>query len=202
MNLIVQRGKPYEYKDAETGEQFFSVSQVRKVMWDGFDKIPYAVLEAARERGERLHTYFALMMGSRVQVCQAPEPIAEYAGYCTAINKWIADYRPIPKAIEEPSVDRKLGTAGTRDLDVVLPDTKRNRFEITDLKTGEPIASDPVQLMAYGFMEGCERHDRKFDLYVHADGTYDFKEVKPILHQADWACFLNALQVLKWRTNK
>lgn len=200
MNLIVQRGKPYEYRDEETGERYFSVTQVRKVMWDGMDRIPYAVLEKARERGERLHTYFALLMGSMAKVCPEPEPLPDLSGYCRAIQQWALDVVPLPLLIEDPSVCRKLGIAGTSDL---LADLLANRGQyIIDLKTGEPTPTDPVQLLAYREMEGYQKVKGLFDLYVHADGTYDFKEVKPNLHQADWACFLNALQVLKWRTNK
>ncbi len=51
-------------------------------------------------------------------------------------------------------------------------------------------------------MEGCEHITRLYDLYVRPNGTYHFIEVSSIKHQADFAAFLNALQVLKWRVGR
>lgn len=200
MNLIVERGKPYEYRDADTGEQFFSVTQVRNIMWDGLSKVPFAVLEAARERGQKLHHYFALVLGSIVGACEEPAHLDGLEGYCRAIDQWRLDWKPIPKTIEERSCNRKLGIAGTRDADIDLD--LAGIDNIVDLKSGEPTPTDPVQLIAYKSMEGCERHRHLFDLYVRDDGTYQFKEIKPILHQSDWATFQNAIQVLRWRATR
>lgn len=198
MSLICERGKPYEYRDDTTGERFFSVTQVRTVMWDGFNKVPYHVLEEARIRGDALHVYFALRLGSLVGACERPDPLPQYDGYCRAIEAWIARDRPVPMAIEETSCNRKLGIAGTRDADVQIG----RQYDIVDLKTGAETPTDAVQLLAYHSMEGTERVTHLYDLRVYDDGTFDFEEVLPIKHQADWACFLNSLQVLKWRASR
>lgn len=201
MNLIVERGKPYEYRDLDTGEKFFSVTQVRNIMWDGLSRVPFAVLEAARERGQRLHQYFALALGAQVDACAYPDRLRGLEGYCQAIDSWIEEWKPIPHTVEEPSCNRKLGIAGTRDADVTLADAL-GTIDIVDLKSGEPTPTDPVQLLAYHTMEGCTTRKRLFDLYIREDGTKEFKQIKPILHQSDWATFQNAIQVLKWRAGR
>ncbi len=146
MTLITHRGQPHEYQDSETGEKFFSVSQVRDVMCNGFHHTPAEVLEAARRRGSTLHTYFMLMLGARAKACLSPIHLNGLEGYCEAIDRWMQDWKPIPRTIEEPSVNRKLGVAGTRDTDVDLVMHGRTYTAIVDLKTGAPTPTDAVQL--------------------------------------------------------
>lgn len=202
MKLICERGQRYEYRHPETGECFFSVSQVRDVMWDGLRRVPYDTLEAARVRGELLHIYFSLKLGALRGICEAPEHLPQYRGYCLAIDTFMAEKRPWPVSVETSSFNRKLGVAGTRDADLRFPDTRPGKFDIVDLKTGEETPTDPIQIITYSKMEGCELCDRLFDLYVRADGTYELRPINPIKHLADEACFMNALQVLKWRAGR
>ena len=65
MNLIVHRGAPREYKDLDTGEEYFSVSQVLDVLEpDAFKYVSDEVLEATKRRGEKLHMFFSLILGA------------------------------------------------------------------------------------------------------------------------------------------
>ena len=194
MNLIVQRGKAYEYRD-DAGNQYFSVSQVRKVVLDSYTGVPSSQLEPARQRGETLHQFFALLLGSRAQVCEKPERIDGLEGYCQAIEEWAERNAVRPLLIEEPSVNREYGFAGTPDALVEYGPKKV--VAIIDLKTGSPVPTESIQLLMYKKMEGYEKAKMLMDLYV--DGSGRFKEVERKTDMAGWAVALSAINILRWR---
>lgn len=206
MNLICQRGQQHEYIDQDTGARLFSVSQVRRRMWDGFSRVPADVLEVARIRGQILHTRFAKAMFAQVGICPYPELIVEYAGYCVSMDDWFSKVKPKPILVEQRSMNLKLQIAGTADTKFLYG--PKEILTIGDLKTGEETPTDGAQLDAYATMEDYKDAKKKLDIYLDKFGG-QAREVWRTPNPADWACFLNALQalkcdeqILKWRNGR
>lgn len=207
MKLITQRGEQQEYRDEETGRLFYSVTQVRTVAFDSYAGISESVLEPARVRGTILHRRFFFAMASLEGLCPYPAMIEAYAGYCQSMDGWIQKLKPTRVKLETPSYNERYGYAGTPDalLEMLLPINRRVsriRRVLFDLKTGAPTRTDPMQLCAYEHMEGYKA-DELLDVYLDADGG-EAKEqfVTKGSRATEWACFLNALALLKWRNGK
>ena len=116
MSFRVTRGQPHEYEEIETGQRFWSCSQVLKVLDpDVYEMVDDAVLEAASARGVNLHKIWFYWLASLKGLCAVPPRPNEFGGYYDALGKFIADYRPEPILLEESSCDRKRGVAGTPD---------------------------------------------------------------------------------------
>jgi len=197
MTLITKRGAAFEY-ETELGAKLFSVSQIRKIMDDSMSRVPLALLEPARLRGTILHRRFWRLLAHRAGLCPMPGLIEEYAGRCRAMDEWADKNQVVPRRIEEPSANLKLGYAGCGDT-ICLYGGK-GLLTLTDLKTGEPQLTDPAQLLAYDEMDGY-RSEQLLDLYVHEDGTYTEKWVTKKVRVTQWPWFLSALNVLRSRRN-
>ena len=68
MDIITQRGEPYEYREVLDGQAsylYFSVTQIRRVIHDHYALIPEHVLLAAQFRGTLLHTRFWKLLAWR-----------------------------------------------------------------------------------------------------------------------------------------
>jgi hypothetical protein len=207
MKLITQRGEQQEYRDEETGRLFYSVTQVRKVAFDSYAGVSESVLEPARVRGTILHRRFFFAMASLEGLCPYPAVIPQYEGYCRSMDQWIEKRKPTRLKLETTSCNLLYGYAGTPDalLEMLLPINRRVsriRRVLFDLKTGAPTRTDPMQLCAYEHMEGYKA-DELLDVYLDADGG-EAKEqfVTKGSRATEWACFLNALALLKWRNGK
>jgi hypothetical protein len=198
MNLITRRGEPCEYHDLDSGEDFFSVTQVRRCMHDSYADIPHDVLEPARLRGERLHTFFWKLLGYRAGVCDRPAVIPEYRGYCVAIDGWAMKHDIIPLEVEKKSANLKLGVAGCLDTRCLYG--PKRVVTLTDLKSGGETLTDAVQLLAYDTMEG-NKSQQLLDLYVLEDGSYEERWVTNKDKRMQWPAFLNAVNLLRWRRN-
>lgn len=195
MKLKVERGAKQEYVDIETGERFFSVSQIRHVLLDPYDGIPLATLEAAQQRGVRLHRRFFFLLASRIGCCDRPAQIEGLEGYCTAMDDWAEKHDVEAVKLEESSACPKLGYAGTPDA-LVRYGPKR-LLAIVDGKSGAPVPTEAAQLRLYKGMDGYREASVLIDLYIREDGTY--KEVRRESCQRDWAAALAALSILRWR---
>ncbi len=198
MNLLTKRGAPYEYVDTDSGKAFFSVTQVRRCMHDTYAGIPLEALEPARLRGERLHTYFWMTLAHRAGVRARPEIIAEYPGYCAAIDCWAALNDVIPLQVEKKSANLKLGIAGCLDTRCLYG--PKRIVTLVDLKTGLATLTDAAQLLCYESMEG-NKSERLIDLYIQEDGSYKQAVVTRKEKVEQWPAVLNAVNLLKWRRN-
>lgn len=207
MKLITQRGEKQEYRDAETGRTFYSVTQVRRVAFDSYAGIPESVLEPARVRGTILHKRFFFAMASLEGLCPYPAVFPQYEGYCQSMDRWIEKRKPVRVKLESASCNERYGYAGTPDalLEILLPINQRVsriRRVLFDLKTGAPTRTDPMQLCSYEHMEGYKA-DELMDLYLDADGGEAKEQFVTKGNRAtEWACFLNCLAILRWRNGK
>ncbi len=206
MKLRTQRGERYEYVEEERGLSLFSVTQIRKVAYDTYAGIPEDVLEPARVRGTRLHRRFFFAMASLGGHCEYPKILNGIEGYCASMDRWIQRRKPRVHRLEFSSLNMRYGYAGTFDAAVWLMITRVSRklsvekLVLMDLKTGAPTKTDAMQLVAYDHMEGC-KSDELMDLYLDADGR-DAKEVfvSQGKRATEWAAFVNAINLLRWRT--
>jgi hypothetical protein len=193
--LTVQRGALREYRNAETGREFFSVSQVRQVVAP-LPAIPHDLLELGRRRGRILHTRFWKLLASRVQLIERPAIIPEYEGYCQAMDTWADQHFVQPIELEEMVCSEPHGYAGTKDADVYYG--KMSWTVRLDLKTGARTPTDAMQLLAYNEASRV-RYSRLMDLYIFGNGTYH-EEWVPLRDKAKhWPAFLNGLAILRWR---
>lgn len=202
MKLITQRGEKQEYRDAETGRTFYSVTQVRKVAFDSYAGIPDSVLEPARVRGTILHRRFFFAMASLEGLCPYPAVIQQYAGYCQSMDGWIEKRKPTRHKLETTSCNERYGYAGTPDALLNIYFNKKWKKVLFDLKTGAPTLTDPMQLCSYEHMDGYKA-DELLDVYLDASGG-EAKErfVTKGNRAVEWAAFLNALSLLRWRNGK
>jgi len=198
VNLRCTRGEAREYKDLDTGKEYFSVSQCLNVLDpDAFESVPPEVLEAARQRGTDLHVIFGLLLLSRLNLCEKPErPSGKLGGYFDGMEKFIADHNPIPVRVEESSTNEKLGVAGTADCLVWIGKI----LVLIDLKTGAKRAVHKTQLVAgYRPMQGYTEAKKMATLYVHADGTYKLDYVDRADEALHLAWFQAGVTVLNGR---
>lgn len=202
MKLITQRGEKQEYRDEETGRTFYSVTQVRKVAFDSYAGIPESVLEPARVRGTLLHKRMFFCFASLEGLCPYPAVLAGLEGYCTSMDLWVEKRKPTRDKLESASFNDRYGYAGTPDALLNIYLNKKWRKVLFDLKTGAPVRTDPMQLCAYEHMDGY-RTDELMDVYLDADGG-DAKEqfVTKGQRATEWAAFLNALSLLRWRNSQ
>lgn len=207
MKLVTQRGEAKEYRDEESGRFFYSVTQVRTVAYDAYAGLSAATLEPARVRGAILHRRFFFAIASLEGLCTYPAAIAQYAGYCQSMDRWIEKRKPARILLETPGANLRYGYAGTPDalMEMLIPvsaKVSRIRRVLVDLKTGAPVKTDPMQLVSYSHMDGYKA-DELLDVYLDADGG-EAKEVFVTKGQrgTEWAAFLNALALLRWRNGK
>lgn len=200
MALTVTRGARYEYYEEETKTPCFSVTQGRTTALDVYAGVPEQQLAIGRARGAALHAWFWRYLASLDHMIEAPPILPQYAGYCHAIMKWAEAVHPIPIRLEEPSWNEELGYAGTPDALVVME--PKETITLVDLKTGGTTATDAMQLVAYSKMIGYTSAKKLIDLYIHEDGSY--RQVEPTKEErlVDWAAFVNAIQLLKWRAKQ
>lgn len=203
MKLITQRGEKQEYRDAETGRTFYSVSQVRKVAFDSYAGLPESVLEPARVRGTVLHRRMFFCLASQEGLCAYPSIIPGLEGYCQSMDRWIEKRKPKRVKLETPSYNERYGYAGTPDalLNVYLGKgfCKKWRTVLFDLKTGSPVSTDPMQLVAYSHMDGYKA-DELLDVYLDASGGEAKEQFVTKGNRASgWVAFISALNVLRWR---
>ncbi len=197
MNLIAQRGQRKEYKDLDTGREYFSISQIRKEMDDSLRNANQRDLEAARIRGNALHLRFALALAAKVGMCPYPDVIPVYAWHCRQMDRWIEEERFVPLSIEQAAACEKDGFAGTPENLLKFHD---GTLRIVDLKTGGKTKTDAVQLMLNKRLKGYEGADVLMDLYLSGEGEPD-----PVEQEFDpfaFAAAMSALNLLKWRMTR
>ena len=195
MNLVQQRGKPFEYFEQDEQLNLLSVSQIRKTMFESYSGVPNGVLDAAAQRGTALHRYFFFVLASRLGHCDHPQPLVGLEGYCSAIDRWTSDCHIEPVLLESSSLCRKHGYAGTPDALVLSG--PRKILTLVDLKSGSPVVTESIQLLLYKNMEGYEKAKRLICLHIDDSGGY--KEIETKHDPRAWAAALCAIGILRWR---
>lgn len=195
MKLLCTRGAAREYKNPLDGKEYYSHSQVARVIWpDPYAGVEDAVMEFARQRGTDLHRLFFFLMASLRGLCPRPARPAEFAGYYDAMLKFVEERKPYPLLIEESSKNDKLGVAGTVDLKCRLP----HDVWIIDLKTGtEDKAPHAFQVNLYKTFDEYKDAKKLGVLYVREDGTYRLRPVP--VNPLAVAVAQNAVSILRWR---
>lgn len=174
------------------------VSTILRVLDDSYADVPAGVLSAAADRGERLHRLCLTYLASLDGLCAKPSEIHadDTAAYLSFV-RWAEMNQVKPVAIEQESVCTEHQYRGTPDA-LVLYGPKQI-LTLPDLKfTRTILRVNRVQVQAY----------RKLDLYKdakqmmlvhigHQDGKLKQETIKD--DPRDWAGFMNARSVLRWR---
>lgn len=174
------------------------VSTILKILDDHYGAVPDGLLAKASERGERLHRLCLSYLASLDGLCGEPSEIrSEDAAAYFSFRQWVERSQVKPIAIEESSVSTLHQYQGTPDALVMYgPDQIPT---LIDLKfTASILRINRVQVQAY----------HKLDLYAEAkqlmlihiapkDGALKQETLKQ--DARDFAAFLNALSVWRWR---
>jgi hypothetical protein len=174
------------------------VSEVLRVLDDAYAGIPQSVLETAAARGEALHRLCLSYLASLDGVHEEPVPTPPYEAAYNAFTQWVRVHAVLVVAIEEPSVNATHGYRGTPDALVLY----QGEEVLIDLKfTAAILRTNKVQVQAYRKLDHYKTAKKALLIHIHPV-TGDLK-VHPVPNNPhDWAAFLNALNVLKWRTAK
>ena len=171
------------------------VSTILRILEDSYSGVPQASLDKAAERGQRLHrlclTYLASLDGVHV----APEVEPEDKPAYQAFVKWCNDNAVLVVAIEERSESIMHRYVGTPDALIFL----HGQENLIDLKfTAAIMRVNKVQIQAYRHLDLYRT--AKQALLIHINPvTGDLKIHNIKKNPSDWAAFLNALSVWKWR---
>jgi hypothetical protein len=114
----------------------------------------------AAKRGTLVH-HATAQMDKYQDITGFPE---EHQGYLDAYMAYLRDELPTWERIEEPVYLASLNVCGTPD--------RINYCQIVDIKTGNETPADAIQLAGYAMIADVEGRER-WNLYLHADGTYD-----------------------------
>ncbi|MEO7665626.1 MAG: hypothetical protein ABIU97_01155 [Dehalococcoidia bacterium] len=199
MTLLTHRGQKKEYKDAETLEEYFSVSQIRHMAFDSFYGIKQEILDAAARRGTLVHTFMWRYLSSRLGLCEEPVLTPGVEGWCLSGRNWVDEHQVKPELLEHKSCNRKEGYAGQVDGQILYG--PKEILTLADWKSGMVTVTDPMQLILYNEMEGL-KSKQLLDVYLQADGGKAkevFVDLKTKLH--DWPWAMCALGNLKGRIN-
>lgn len=171
------------------------VSTILRVLDDAYAGVPQAMMQAAAERGEILHRLCLTYLVSLDGVHEAPVPTPDYVPAYTAFVEWVTSNGVLSVAIEQKSENKKHGYCGTPDALVIY----KGAYTLIDLKfTASILRINRVQLQAYRRLD--EYREATHSLILHIDPrTGHLKQENVKNNPRDWAAFLNALSILKWR---
>lgn len=183
---------PVEHTYEVCGKRLPSVTQVLGILND-FDRVPPAVLEAAREFGANLHATINLYNRDELDESSVDPALLPY------FNGWkafLAESGAVVVASEQPVFHGTLGYAGTPD--VILQ--WRGKYVVPDIKSTHVVprtvgAQTAAYAEAYYVMHGS-RYRRPERYCIHLkDGRYSaVKRDDP----ADWSVFVSCLNVFKF----
>jgi hypothetical protein len=171
------------------------VSTILRILEDSYAGVPQAAMEAAAERGEALHRLCLSYLASLDGVHEAPVPTPPYEAAYQAFVRWCELHAILAVAIEESSVSVKHGYRGTPDALIIY----RSEEMLIDLKfTASILPINHVQVQAYWHLDDYSTAKRSALLHIHpVTGDMKLHPIKQSPH--DWAAFLNALSVWRWR---
>ena len=161
-----------------------SVTQILKA--EGFTPNYGSNAQTAAHRGSWVHA-------ATVQIDNwqdAGHVVDARKGYLEAYIEFLIAEMPRWTETEERFYSDIWGFAGTID--------RRTEGQIWDLKTGKPTAADPLQLAGYALLYD-DRNLERWNLYLHADGTYDAVQHED---KKDFVVFTNALYNYAWKKHR
>jgi hypothetical protein len=171
-----------------------SVTQVLKVLDDTFDRVPFDVLEAAREFGQHVHKTVELDSLGQLDEDSLDPALAEYlAGW----RKFLADRTATVIASEVRVASRRLRYAGTLDAIVEMNGLK----VLVDIKSGEVPKTVGPQTAAYEFAARESGLPDQLGRMCVQLMPNDFKATA-MRDRGDWNAFVSALNVYRWRNPK
>ena len=166
-----------------------------RVLDDAYAGVPQYVMEKAAERGERLHRLCLTYLASLDGVHDAPEVEPEDVPAYQSFVKWCDDNAVLVVAVEERSKNTQHGYTGTPDALVIV----NGEEVLIDLKfTASILRINKVQIQAYWKLEHYKTAKRARLIHI-GPVTGELKVHNIAKNPSDWAAFLNALSVWKWR---
>lgn len=174
------------------------VSTILRVLDDAYAGVPQAALEAAAERGEALHRLCLSYLASLGGMCEEPFAVREeYAPAFFSFVKWCTDNNIEPIAVEQESESTKHRYKGRPD-GLILYGHDRVLTIIDPKFTYSILRINRVQVQAYWRLDLYK--DAKQAMLVHINPLTGELKVHPVKkNPSDWAAFLNALSVWRWR---
>lgn len=173
------------------------VSTILRVLDDAYKGVPQAALDHATARGEALHRLCLSYLASTVAMCDPPIPTPAYSKAYEAFQRWVKEHQVYPIAIEQESESKKYGYTGRPD-GLVEYGHDRTLTIIDPKFTASILRINRVQVQAYWRLDLYK--DAKQVLLLHINpltGDLMQHNIKKSPH--DWAAFLNALSVWRWR---
>ena len=171
------------------------VSTILRVLDDAYQGVPQAALDKAAERGTQLHRLCLTYLASLDGVHEEPAVGPAYEPAYTAFVKWCNDNAVLVVAVEERSQNTQFGFTGTPDALVII----QGEEVLIDLKfTSSILRINEVQIRAYWKLDHYKEAKRAQLIHI-GPVTGELKVRNIRRHSADWAAFLNALSVWKWR---
>lgn len=160
-----------------------------------FSGVPRDILQAAKERGTRVHHAVALHdLGLLDEGSVAPDEL----GYLDAWKRFRREQRYRPKLTEWRVYHTLHQYAGTLDSFGTLRTGRYDSNALIDVKSGVRTAAAGPQTAAYlaALKAPGVRHDTlRFGVYLRADGTYELEQFRNSHH---WQVFLAALTAYRY----
>lgn len=175
------------------GRRVPSVTEVLKLL-QNFDAIPWAVLEKARKRGERVHQCINAYNRGAFAAVDFPEDVACY------LDGWEAFLEESGATViqsEQPVYHKALRYAGTPDCVLSWKDDRR--LLLPDIKATWDVpptvgAQTAAYAEAYKQMHGPSLKVERGCVHLTKDG-YKFH---PRTDPADWSLFVSTLNVYRF----
>lgn len=157
--------------------------------------MPQASLDRAAERGTQLHRLCLTYLASLDGVHEEPAIGPAYEPAYQAFVKWCTDNAVLVVAIEERSTSKKYGFTGTPDALVII----NGEEVLIDLKfTAAILRINRTQIQAYWKLDHYNTAKRALLIHIGpVTGELKVHTIKK--NHRDYAGFLNALSVWKWR---
>ena len=175
-------------------KQLPGVTSTLKPLTD-YDTIPKKILDAAAERGKRVHLATELHDYGTLDYGTISDEIWPYLN---AYMKFLADKRPTIVGIEQQVYHPTLMYAGTYDREIII-DGKLGILDVKSTWQMQP-ATGP-QTSAYLEAVNARRPSKKehckhrWGLQLKRDGGYELhKYGDPV----DWSTFVSCLNVRRW----
>jgi hypothetical protein len=173
------------------------VSTILRILDDAYNGVPQAALDHAAKRGEALHRLCLSYLASTVAMCDPPIPTPSYLKAYESFQRWVKEHDVYPIAIEQESQNTKYGYRGRPDG--LIQYGADRVLTIFDPKfTAAILRINRVQVQAYWRLDLYQEAKQAMLLHIHpVTGELTQHTIKKSPH--DWAGFLNALSVWRWR---